>query len=42
MLDAGEFNIKNLQDDLELNLCRFTVSVIDELEILRYDCKLGK
>jgi hypothetical protein len=38
MLDAGEFDTKNLQDDLKLNLCLFTGIVIDELEILRYDC----
>jgi hypothetical protein len=36
--DAGEFNTKNFQDDLKLNLCLFTAIVIDELEILRYDC----
>jgi len=38
MLDAGEFNTKNLQEDLKLNLCLFAAIVIDELEILRYDC----
>jgi len=38
MLDAGEFNTKNFQDDLKLNLCLFTAILIDELEILRYDC----
>jgi len=38
MLDAGEFNTKNLQDDLKLNLCLFTAIVIDKHEILRYEC----
>jgi len=37
MLDAGELNTKNLQEDLKLSVCIFTVIVIDELEILRYD-----
>jgi hypothetical protein len=32
-LDAGEFDIKNLQDVLKLNLSLFTAIVIDELEI---------
>jgi len=36
-LDAGDFDTKNLQEDLKLNLCLFTAIVIDELEILRYD-----
>jgi len=38
MLDAGEFNTKNLQEDLKLNLCLFIAIVIDEFEIMRYDC----
>lgn len=38
LLDVGEFNTANFQDVLKLNLCFFTGIVIDELEILRFDC----
>ena len=38
MLDAGEFNTKDVWDVLKLTLCLLTAIVINELEILRYDC----